>query len=97
METLYVWLFIFAGATMIVVGICLLASERELRKQRRELEEIRRNRRTSEGQSSEKHPSGELMTLNKDLAESRQQVDKLMMKNNELLEMTNSLSSKLAA
>jgi hypothetical protein len=33
METLYVWLFIFAGATMIVVGICLLASERELRKQ----------------------------------------------------------------
>ena len=97
METLYVWLFIFAGATMIVVGICLLASERELRKQRRELEEIRRNRRISEAQGSETHPSAELMTLNKDLAESRQQVDKLMMKNNELLEMTNSLSSKLAA
>ena len=30
METLYVWLFIFAGATMIVLGIFLLASEREL-------------------------------------------------------------------
>jgi DNA repair exonuclease SbcCD ATPase subunit len=97
METLYVWLFIFAGATMIVVGICLLASERELRKQRSELEELRRNRRISEAQGSETHPSAELMTLNKDLAESRQQVDKLMMKNNELLEMTNSLSSKLAA
>jgi chromosome segregation ATPase len=185
METLYVWLFIFAGATMIVVGICLLASERELRKQRRELEELRRNHRISEARrGSETHPSAELVTRNKELvenisvlsgkldeskrmvaelqseqrllvnaaelkpqlqasqetireleaeqqhlldqlqtsesllsktgsqykevagrdlqleselAESRQQMDKLMMKNNELLEMTNSLSSKLAA
>jgi hypothetical protein len=38
METLYVWLFFFAGATMIVQGILLLASERELRKQRREID-----------------------------------------------------------
>jgi transposase-like protein len=65
METLYVWLFIFAGATMIVVGICLLASERELGKQRRELEELRRNRRISEAQASET----ELMTRNQELAE----------------------------
>ena len=45
METLYVWLFIFAGATMIVLGIFLLASERELRKQRREINQLRRNHR----------------------------------------------------
>jgi chromosome segregation ATPase len=172
MEALYVWLFIFAGATMIVVGICLLASERELRKQRREIDMLRRNHRTSDAQGSATHPSSELMARNKELvetisslsaqleesnrmveelkseqrqlmsagekaleaeqqrlldqlqtsesllsktasqykevadrhlqlesqlAESRQQVDKLMMKNNELLEMTNLLSSKLAA
>ena len=40
MENLYVWLFIFAGVTMLVEGICLLASERELRKQRREIDAI---------------------------------------------------------
>src|SRR5262245_2678070 len=189
METLYFWLFIFASATMIVEGICLLASERELRKQRREIDMLRRNHRTSEAQSSETHPSSELMARNKelvdtisslsaqleeskrtvenlqceqrqlmsagekaleveqqrlggvnlenqqlreeienlrnqlqtseslintttsqykevadhnlqlesDLAESRQQIDKLTMKNNELLEMINSLSSQLAA
>jgi hypothetical protein len=65
METLYVWLFIFAGATMIVVGICLLASERELRKLGRELERLRRNNRISEAQGSET----ELMARNQELAE----------------------------
>jgi hypothetical protein len=69
METLYVWLFIFAGATMIVVGICLLASERELGKQRRELERLRRNHGISEAQGSETHPSAEFMTRNKELVE----------------------------
>src|SRR5262247_3533668 len=61
METLYVWLFIFAGATMIVEGICLLLSERELRKQRREIDMLRRNHRPSEP---------ELMTRNKELVET---------------------------
>ena len=42
METLYVWLLTFAGATM--VG-CLLSSERELGKQRREINWLRRNHR----------------------------------------------------
>jgi chromosome segregation ATPase len=69
METLYVWLFIFAGATMIVLGICLLAAERELRKQRREIDVLRRNQQPSEPQG-EKHQSAELlMTRNKELAE----------------------------
>src|SRR5262245_324521 len=70
METLYVWLFIFAGATMIVLGIFLLASERELRKQRREIDALRRNHRPSEPRGFETHPSAELlMTRNKELTE----------------------------
>src|SRR5262247_3853731 len=69
METLYVWLFIFAGATMIVLGIFVLASERELRKQRGEIDALRRNQRPSEPQGFETHPSAELMTRNKQLIE----------------------------
>src|SRR5262249_30028236 len=69
MEPLYVWLFIFAGATMVVLGICLLASERELRKQRREIDMLRRNHQPSEPQGFETHPSAELMTRNKELTE----------------------------
>jgi hypothetical protein len=56
METLYVWLFIFAGATMIVQGIFLLASERELRKERCEIKWLQLNHRPSEPQGSETHP-----------------------------------------
>jgi transposase-like protein len=65
METLYVWLLTFAGATM--VG-CFLSSERELGKQRREINWLRRNHRPSEG--SETHASAELMTRNKELVET---------------------------
>src|SRR5262245_29564789 len=70
METQYVWLFMFAGATMMVVGICLLASERELRKQRREIDALRRNQQPSQTQGFEKHQSAELLvTRNKELTE----------------------------
>src|SRR5215510_4233919 len=79
METLYVWLFIFAGATMIVEGISLLTSERELRKQRREIDMLRRNHRSSEDRAFETHPSAEL----------------LMTRNKELIEKISSLSSEL--
>src|SRR5262249_2913280 len=44
-----------------VEGICLLASERELRKRRREIDMLRRNHQPSET---------ELMTRNKELAET---------------------------
>jgi predicted RNase H-like nuclease (RuvC/YqgF family) len=67
METLYVWLLTFAGATM--VG-CFLSSERELGKQRREINWLRRNHRPSEPQGSETHGSAELMTRNKELVET---------------------------
>src|SRR5262245_35713499 len=79
METLYVWLFIFAGATMIVQGISLLTSERELRKQRREIDMLRRNHRPSEPQDFETYRSAEL----------------LMTRNKELIEKISSLSSEL--
>jgi chromosome segregation ATPase len=79
METLLAWLLMFAAAAMIVLGILLLAAERELRKQRPELEKLRRNHRiraiigqlcpTSEAQSSETQPSAELTTRNKELIE----------------------------
>jgi chromosome segregation ATPase len=69
METLHVWLFIFAGATMIVLGIFLLASERELRKQRREIDALRRNHRPTEPQGFETHPSAELLMKNKEIIE----------------------------
>ena len=79
METLLLWLLMFAAAAMIVLGILLLAAERELRKQRRELEKLRRNHRiraiigqlcpTSEAQGSETQPSAELTTRNKELIE----------------------------
>ena len=75
METLVAWLRMFAAAAMIVLGILLLA----LRKQRRELEKLRRNHRiraitgqlfpTSEAQGSETQPSAELTTRNKELIE----------------------------
>src|SRR5215471_11928617 len=78
MEALLAWLLMFAAAAMIVLGILLLAAERELRKQRRELEKLRRNHRirvgmglrTSEAQGSETHPLSELMTRNKELIET---------------------------
>ena len=79
METLYVWLFIFAGATMIVEGICLLVSERELRKQRRDIDVLRSNQQSSQPQGFETHPSAEL----------------LMTRNKELIEKISSLSSEL--
>ncbi len=75
METLVAWLLMFAAAAMIVLGILLLA----LRKQRRELEKLRRNHRIraitgqlfpiSEAQGSETQPSAELTTRNKELIE----------------------------
>ena len=48
---------------------CFLSSERELGKQRREINWLRRNHRPSEPQGSETHPSAGLMTRNKELIE----------------------------
>src|SRR5262245_23738416 len=80
METLLAWLLMFAAAAIIVLGILLLVAQRELGKQRPELEKLRRNYRiravigqlscgTSEAQGSETRPSAELTTRNKELIE----------------------------
>jgi chromosome segregation ATPase len=47
MENIYVWLFLFAGGTIAFLAMLLLGSERELKKKRRELQEIQRNRSDS--------------------------------------------------
>jgi chromosome segregation ATPase len=69
---------------------------------RAEIENLRNQLQTSESllnttASQYKEVVDRDLRLESDLAESRQQMDKLTMKNNELLEMINSLSSQLAA
>ena len=69
---------------------------------REEIASLRNQLQTSESllnttASQYKEVADRDLQLESDLAESRQQMDKLTMKNNELLEMINSLSSQLAA
>ena len=73
METLFVWLLMIAGGTMIAVGICVLASERELRKQRRDLEElVARNKKDVETISSLSGQLGESKRMEKFQSEQGQ-------------------------
>lgn len=75
MENLYVWLFLFAGATIAFLGMLLLASERELKKKRRELDQAVSNHTDGiihlrgEAQVSEADSAVELMTKNRELSE----------------------------
>jgi DNA repair ATPase RecN len=75
METLYIWLLIFAGTMIGLLGTLLFASERELGSKREECDILRRNRteaalgRVTAPQESQTHPSAELMMRNSDLAE----------------------------
>ena len=68
----------------------------------KEIENLRNQLQTSESllnttASQYKEVADRDLQLESDLAESRQQMDKLTMKNNELMGMINSLSSQLAA
>jgi uncharacterized protein YoxC len=93
METLYIWLFIFAGATLVVVSTLLLLSERELKKQRRELDELRRSRRLSEAQASEtelimkrnQELAEEISSLSGQLEESKRMVEELQSEQRQLV------------
>jgi myosin heavy subunit len=75
METLYAWLVLLAGATAGVLGMLLLASERELRSIRREVEKLRSRQtgnsidRSRPAERAETDSSADLMTRNKELAE----------------------------
>ncbi len=43
MENIFVWLLIFAGAAIALLGLFLVASERELKNKRLELERLSTN------------------------------------------------------
>jgi chromosome segregation ATPase len=73
----------FAGGTM--VG-CFLSSERELGKQRREINWLRRNHQPSEPQRLETHPSAELMTRNKELIEKISSLSSELEENKRMVE-----------
>jgi chromosome segregation ATPase len=76
METLYVWLFGFAGATIMVLGMFLLSSERELKKQRREFDQLPKNKDLVEKISS----------LSSQLDESKRTVEQLKGEQQHLLD-----------
>ncbi len=75
MENLYIWVFVFAGAIIALLGMLLLASERELKKKRRELVQALSNHADgtihlrTEAQDSETDSATELMTKNRELLE----------------------------
>jgi predicted nuclease with TOPRIM domain len=78
METTVVWIVIFAGATIGLLGLFLFASERELKVKRRELESLSAKLNgSSSAQSDESaadrndlaiEPAAELTTRNKELS-----------------------------
>lgn len=69
MATLYFWLFIFGGATLVLLGIFLFGSERNLGKQRRRADELRRQPQFSGARGSEIPSLAESMTTNEELVE----------------------------
>jgi len=84
MENLYFWLFLFAGTTIAFLGMLLLASERELKKKRREL-----------NQAVSHHSDGTLQLPTEAQVSEADSTSELMTKNQELLEKVASLSSRL--
>ena len=40
MDSTFVWILVFAGAAVALLGLFLLASERELKAKRREIEKL---------------------------------------------------------
>jgi vacuolar-type H+-ATPase subunit I/STV1 len=108
MATLSVWLFIFGGAGLLAVGVFLFASERKLRKQRRDPDALRRDHQISVAQTSPLRSSTELMTTDKhlvekisslssELAQTKSHVDRLTIRNKALLAEIASLSNNLVA
>ena len=69
METLYIWLVIFGGAGLIVLGLFLFASDWKFRKQHRQLDASRREHQFSEAQRSEIRSPARSMPANEELLE----------------------------
>src|SRR5439155_21968333 len=69
METMYIWLLIFAGASLLLLGIFLFASDRNFRKHRRLVDASRPKHQFSESQPSEIRSPARLMPTNEELLE----------------------------
>jgi chromosome segregation ATPase len=105
MENMYVWLFLFAGATIALLGMLLLASERQLKEKRRELQEILRNRsdgaldlsRDSETQASIQNQEllERISLLSSRLEESQRSVAELQAEQERVLRDAQSEKQKL--
>src|SRR5439155_22650777 len=69
METLYIWLLIFAGAGLLLLGIFLFAADRKFGKHRRLVDASRPKHQFSESQRSEIRSPARLMPTNEELLE----------------------------
>lgn len=70
MEGMFVWIVLFAGGALLFLGVLLIASERELKNKRREVEALlsklegfSEGMNSTAGASSESNPSAELTEL----------------------------------
>lgn len=70
MEGMFVWIVLFAGGALLFLGVLLIASERELKNKRREVEALlsklegfSEGMSSTGGASSESNPSAELTEL----------------------------------
>ena len=86
MDTLFIWLI--AGAAIGLLGVFLVASERELKRKRLELEELKQK-------LSDAPPPSHSSTSSYDFSQADGASAELMARNKELLEEVSSLSAKL--
>jgi hypothetical protein len=68
-ETPYIWLVIFGGAGLLVLGLFLFAADWKFRKHHRRLDASRRKHQFSEAQRSEIHSPARFMPINDELLE----------------------------
>ena len=88
MDSLLVWVVIFAGAALSLLGVFLVASERELKVKRRELEELLARLKNAPHENSRGQAAAVQSDTSAELAE-------LLQQNQELQNQLNTLSGKL--
>ena len=86
MENMFVWMLVFAGATIGLLGTFLIASERELKKTRLEATELAARINADQSAYDESHPPQPTET---------QPATELMARNKELEDEVASLSNRL--
>src|SRR5687767_11067195 len=88
MDSLLVWVVIFAGAALSLLGVFLVASERELKVKRLELEELLARLKNAPHENSRGQVAAVQSDTSAELAE-------LLQQNQELQNQLNTLSGKL--